>query len=155
MRKTWFKIFKHENHKLFNMYKMVIKVQQKIIFEFSDLWYCLNFYLRMMPSTDCIRFSKTICKRMPCALILQKASKICFGERSIWTKLSEASIESTMCTGTRVWFSALLSLYQVQYRDRAKERRDKYGMTPIVPGWKKRLDRELAKQAVSPSTPVP
>lgn len=31
------------------------------------------------------------------------------------------------------------------YRDRAKERRDKYGTDAIVPGWKKRYERELAK----------
>ena len=38
---------------------------------------------------------------------------------------------------------------QSKYRDRAKERRDKYGTPAIVPGWKKRLEREKEKAAYS------
>ena len=34
----------------------------------------------------------------------------------------------------------------MKYRDRAKERRDKYGSPAIVPGWKKRLEREIASE---------
>ena len=37
----------------------------------------------------------------------------------------------------------------MRYRDRAKERRDKWGMDAIVPGWKKRFERERAKNALS------
>lgn len=35
------------------------------------------------------------------------------------------------------------------YRDRAKERRAKYGTDAIVPGWKKRFERERAKTVAS------
>ena len=34
----------------------------------------------------------------------------------------------------------------MKYRDSAKERRDKYGSPAIVPGWKKRLEREIASE---------
>ena len=33
------------------------------------------------------------------------------------------------------------------YRDRAQERRAKYGTDAIVPGWKKRFERERARVA--------
>ena len=36
---------------------------------------------------------------------------------------------------------------QMLYRDRAKERRAKYGTDAIVPGWKKRFERERARTA--------
>jgi hypothetical protein len=36
--------------------------------------------------------------------------------------------------------------FELQYRDRAKERRDKFGTDAIVPGWKKRFERERAKE---------
>ena len=39
------------------------------------------------------------------------------------------------------------TISQVKYRDRAKERRDKYGSPAIVPGWKKRLEREIASES--------
>ena len=35
------------------------------------------------------------------------------------------------------------------YRDRAKERREKYGTPAVVPGWKKRLEREIDKAKFS------
>lgn len=38
---------------------------------------------------------------------------------------------------------------QIVYRDRAKERRDKYGTPAIIPGWKKRLEREIDKASFS------
>ena len=38
---------------------------------------------------------------------------------------------------------------QLVYRDRAKERRDKYGTPAIIPGWKKRLEREIDKAQFS------
>ena len=46
-------------------------------------------------------------------------------------------------------------LLQLKYRDRAKERRKKYG-TPeaIIPGWKKRLEREMAKAPPIPLVPL-
>ena len=44
-----------------------------------------------------------------------------------------------------------LFVSQITYRDRAKERREKFG-TPeaIIPGWKRRLDREMAKDPPVP-----
>lgn len=48
-----------------------------------------------------------------------------------------------ICTRSRGVRTCVL---QVKYRDRAKERRDKFGLPDaIVPGWKRRLDREIAK----------
>lgn len=38
---------------------------------------------------------------------------------------------------------------EMVYRDRAKERRDKYGTPAIIPGWKKRLEREIDKASFS------
>jgi RNA-binding protein 5/10 len=38
---------------------------------------------------------------------------------------------------------------ELVYRDRAKERRDKYGTPAIIPGWKKRLEREIDKAKFS------
>jgi RNA-binding protein 5/10 len=35
------------------------------------------------------------------------------------------------------------------YRDRAKERREKYGTPAVIPGWKKRLEREIDKAQFS------
>lgn len=37
-----------------------------------------------------------------------------------------------------------------KYRDRAQERRDKVGTQAIVPGWKKKIEREIAQE---PSIP--
>ena len=37
---------------------------------------------------------------------------------------------------------------QLKYRDRAKERRDKFGTPAVIPGWKKRLERELVKDPI-------
>ena len=42
----------------------------------------------------------------------------------------------------------------MKYRDRAKERRDKYGSPAIVPGWKKRLEREMASADSEPPIPL-
>lgn len=39
-----------------------------------------------------------------------------------------------------------------QYRDRAKERRDKFGMVAIVPGWKKRFELERARESMDIDT---
>ncbi len=44
---------------------------------------------------------------------------------------------------------------QMLYRDRAKERRAKYGTDAIVPGWKKRFERERAKTVASGDTVIP
>ncbi|CAI8016755.1 RNA-binding protein 5-A [Geodia barretti] len=38
---------------------------------------------------------------------------------------------------------------EMVYRDRAKERREKYGTPAVVPGWKKRLEREIDKAKFS------
>ena len=40
-------------------------------------------------------------------------------------------------------------IFQIAYRDRAKERRDKYGTPAVIPGWKKRLEREIDKAQFS------
>ena len=40
---------------------------------------------------------------------------------------------------------------QLKYRDRAKERREKYGSPAIIPGWKRRLEREIDKDPPVPS----
>lgn len=50
--------------------------------------------------------------------------------------------------------SCLKCLLQLKYRDRAKERRDKYGSPAIVPGWKKRLEREMASADSEPPIPL-
>jgi len=42
-----------------------------------------------------------------------------------------------------------------QYRDRAKERREKYGSPAIIPGWKRRLERELDKDPPVPLVTQP
>ena len=39
----------------------------------------------------------------------------------------------------------------MQYRDRAKERRDKFGTVAIVPGWKKRFELERARETIDSS----
>ncbi|XP_019851943.1 PREDICTED: RNA-binding protein 5-like [Amphimedon queenslandica] len=38
-----------------------------------------------------------------------------------------------------------------EYRDRAKERRDKFGTVAIVPGWKKRFELERARESIDSS----
>ena len=42
-----------------------------------------------------------------------------------------------------------IHIIQMVYRDRAKERREKYGTPAVVPGWKKRLEREIDKAKFS------
>lgn len=40
---------------------------------------------------------------------------------------------------------------QYQYRDRAKELRDKYGRSEaIIPAWKKKIERELSEDGPIP-----
>ncbi len=39
-------------------------------------------------------------------------------------------------------------ILQIKYRDRAKERRQKFGTPAVIPGWKKRLERELVKEPI-------
>ena len=40
---------------------------------------------------------------------------------------------------------------QYQYRDRAKELRDKYGRSDaIIPAWKKKIDKELSEDGPIP-----
>jgi len=40
---------------------------------------------------------------------------------------------------------------QYQYRDRAKELRDKYGRSEaIIPAWKKKIDKELSEDGPVP-----
>ena len=56
---------------------------------------------------------------------------------------------SEQCLKAVSIIALFLSIYQMRYRDRAKERRDKWGMDAIVPGWKKRFERERAKNALS------
>jgi len=46
-------------------------------------------------------------------------------------------------------------LQSAQYRDRAKERREKYGSPAIIPGWKRRLERELDKDPPVPLVTQP
>ena len=46
-------------------------------------------------------------------------------------------------------YYVLSYIFQLVYRDRAKERRDKYGTPAVVPGWKKRLEREIDKAQFS------
>lgn len=44
-----------------------------------------------------------------------------------------------------------ISPLQYQYRDRAKELRDKYGRSEaIIPAWKKKIDKELSEDAPVP-----
>ncbi len=44
---------------------------------------------------------------------------------------------------------------QIKYRDRAKERRDTFRLPEaIVPGWKRRLDKEFSKPPPIPSVPL-
>lgn len=43
-----------------------------------------------------------------------------------------------------------LVFVQLKYRDRAKERREKYGSPAIIPGWKRRLEREIDKDPPVP-----
>lgn len=71
---------------------------------------------------------------------IAKSRKVKANRRHYWCSYSEF-----------VWsecgFFFFLKLYsQLQYRDRAKERRDKFGTDAIVPGWKKRFERERAKE---------
>ena len=43
------------------------------------------------------------------------------------------------------------SILQYQYRDRAKELRDKYGRSEaIIPAWKKKIDKELSEDGPVP-----
>lgn len=43
----------------------------------------------------------------------------------------------------------------MKYRDRAKERREKFGTPAVIPGWKKRLERELVKEQSVPYVDYP
>ena len=54
--------------------------------------------------------------------------------------------------GLKHWLRAMpIPVFmQLKYRDRAKERREKYGSPAIIPGWKRRLEREIDKDPPVP-----
>ena len=57
----------------------------------------------------------------------------------------------SLCRLKERFYKGKIFILQFKYRDRAKERREKYG-TPaaIIPGWKRRLEREMAKDPPIP-----